>query len=332
MMRGHNTFTEVDIQVRHELISFFPDHIFDVHAHIWRASDVGLSETSFFSNFEEEVSVDVWRNSVQQLFGKRVRGGLLFPYFIKTTDLDKVNQYVANQLEHEELSKGLIAVSPEYPDEQVESFLENKNIIGFKPYHIFSPVKVTFDSEILDFVPERFWQWADRYGLIIMLHIVKDLAIADPENQRQLLDLCNKYPNAKCILAHSARCFHAPHAKAVKALRTLDNIYFDMSAICEAEAIVPILHELGPKKLMWGSDFPVSQLRGKAVTVGNGFFWMQKETIDWDHAIGRTEPTLAGLESLRALKTASELVGLSKKDIEHIFYHNAVRLTSGEHR
>ncbi|MBP1992488.1 aminotransferase class III-fold pyridoxal phosphate-dependent enzyme [Paenibacillus eucommiae] len=326
-MRDHFTFTEADLQIREELSSFLPEYIFDAHAHIWRVSDLRLTGKSFFAAGSEEMSVDVWRTSVQQLLGRKVQGGLLFPSPVKTCDLHKANQYVVEQLENEELSRGLILVAPGYSEEQVHLFLQNSKIVGFKPYHCFSSKEVTSDSEIIDFIPESFWRIADQHGLLIMLHIVKDSAMADPVNQKQLFNLCSRYPNAKCVLAHSARSFHAPHANFVKSLRGLENVFFDMSAICEPEAIVPILYEFGPKKLLWGSDFPISDIRGKAVSVGDGFFWMQKETLDWDRASGPTEPTLVGLESLRALKLASDMIGLDKSDIQNIFYHNAIRLT-----
>ncbi|WP_158560774.1 aminotransferase class III-fold pyridoxal phosphate-dependent enzyme [Paenibacillus contaminans] len=326
-MREHFTFTEKDLQIREQLEGFVPGRIFDAHAHIWRVRDLNYSGESIWTEGGGEMSADRWRASVEQLLGRRVQGGLLFPAPFKSCDLDGANRYLIEQLAGETNSRGLILIAPGYSDEQISLFLQNEKIVGFKPYHCFSSRQVTADSEIVEFVPERFWQLADRHELVIMLHIVKDSAMADPENQKQLRDLCSRYPKAKCVLAHAGRSFHAPHAYNVKALRGLENVYFDMSAVCEAEAIAPVLYEFGPEKLMWGSDFPVSDIRGKAVTVGDGFFWMQKETLDWGHAAGRTEPTLVGLESLRALKSAADMIGLNKTDIEHIFYDNAMRLT-----
>lgn len=326
-MAAGTAVNEPDDDIKEELRAFLPERIFDAHAHIWRVSDLHVEAESVLTEGHAENGTAVWRTAVERMLGKSVVGGLLFPVPSRNCDIRSANGYLARQLATETSSRGLLLVSPDTAEEQIVSDLQNPQMIGFKPYHCFSAGKITFDSEIPDFVPEYAWRLADRHGLIIMLHIVKDLAMADPGNQRHLTELCRRYPRAKCVLAHAARSFHAPHARAVTALRGLENVYFDLSAICEAEALLPVLHEFGPRKLMWGSDFPVSDMRGRAVSVGDGFYWMEKGTLDWNKAAIRTKPTLVGLESLRALKSAADLFGLNQTDIADIFFHNAMRLT-----
>jgi glutamate-1-semialdehyde 2,1-aminomutase len=205
-------------------------------------------------------------------------------------------------------------------------YLENPKIIGLKPYHVFSNQKPTFDSTISGFLPEWAWEIADERGLIITLHMVKDLAIADPLNQKEIQMMCTKYPNAKLVLAHAARCFHAPNArKGLKSLHGLENVWFDMAAICEVEPIIEIISEFGSKKLMWGSDFPVCMIRGRAVTLGMNFIWLQNDTIRWDLNTN-CNPVLVGLESLRALETAVYETSLKNEDVKNMFFNNAADL------
>jgi glutamate-1-semialdehyde 2,1-aminomutase len=157
--------------------------------------------------------------------------------------------------------------------------------------------------------------------------MVKGQALADAENQRLIREMCLKYPNARLILAHAARGFHAPNTvRGLHALRGLENVWFDLSAICEAEAIAAILREFGPRRLLWGSDFPVSELRGRAVTVGDGFVWLQWDTVNWDKVSPECRPMLVCLESLRALKRAADELGLNEEDLQDIFFDNAQRL------
>ena len=100
---------------------------------------------------------------------------------------------------------------------------ENPEIAGLKPYHLFADRKVTWDAQIEEYLPEWAFNLADEKGLLITLHMVKDDAIADPGNQRTIRNMCEKYPNARLILAHAARCFHAPNA--VKGLPAMEGTW-----------------------------------------------------------------------------------------------------------
>jgi glutamate-1-semialdehyde 2,1-aminomutase len=68
-------------------------------------------------------------------------------------------------------------------------------------------------------------------------------------------------------------------------------------------------------------------MRGRAVTLGDGFLWAEPNTLNTPAAISHAKPILVGLESLRALQRASVSFGLNRRDIEHIFYNNAMRIT-----
>ena len=56
-----------------------------------------------------------------------------------------------------------------------------------------------------EFMPEHQIEVAHRRGLLIMMHVSKRDAIADPDNVADLLRLCEQYPDAKWVLAHCAR-------------------------------------------------------------------------------------------------------------------------------
>jgi glutamate-1-semialdehyde 2,1-aminomutase len=76
---------------------------------------------------------------------------------------------------------------------------------------------------------------------------------------------------------------------------------------------------------MYGSDFPVSEFRGKALSVGDGFMWIYEHNVDWDewqHA----KPNVVGIESLLALQQAARTMCLNDGDLERIFRTNARQL------
>ncbi len=333
-MLGNWTFTDTDDEVARELDSFLPERIFDAHAHIYRVDylNSGLESPNVLVDGPADITVDLWRERIENQVGKgRLLGGLFFGAPVTPVmDVQRSNDFVVEQLKGSQTSKGLMIVTPESLPETVAGYFDNSAIVGFKPYHVFSPETPTNQSSISGFLPEWAWEMADDRRLVIMLHIVRDRAISDPGNQSYIRQMCTKYPSAKLVLAHAARGFYSPNTiKGIASLRGLENVWFDTSSICEAGPYNAILREFGPRKLLWGTDFPISEMRGKAITVGTGFTWLGPDTLNWEAALQGGAPTLIGLESLRAVKESAESFGLSSLDVQDIFYNNALELLNG---
>ena len=323
------TFSELDKQIAAQLQAQLPSALFDAHAHLWRTADMAQPVTGLWAEGPAEAGVAAWRLHIgRQVAAARLRGGLLIPVpFLPSADIPKANAFVFEQIAGDPALKGLALIAPQSSPDQYRALLDNPQFAGFKPYHVFSASKPTFQAPLSAFLPEWAWALAHERDLAITLHLVRDAALADPDNQRELRDYCTLYPNARLILAHAARGFHAPNTvKAITALRGLENVWFDSSGICEPAALEAILREFGPRRLLWGSDFPVSEIRGRCVTVGDGFAWLQPDTVLWDKTGPQGNPTLVGLESLRALLTATDALGLNAADRQDIFADNARRL------
>lgn len=320
-------FSGVDERVAMELAEFLPERIFDAHAHIYRLSDLHSTDR-FFIDGPKLVCLDAWRERVgRQVDERRLRGGLFVPMPTAHCEIGTINSFVVEQLAGAPESRGLIAVSPDTPRDGVAGCLENPDIVGFKPYHLFSTDKPTFQSPIGSFLPDWVWEVADREGLVIMLHLVKDQALADPENQSYIRRMCLSYPNARLILAHCARGFHAPNTvRGLSSLGGLQNVWFDTSGICESAPIAAVLEAFGPTRLLWGSDFPVSEMRARCVTVGDNFAWVAPDKVADVESAPACSAMLVGLESLRAVREAAEVRCLDRDDLDDIFFHNARRL------
>jgi glutamate-1-semialdehyde 2,1-aminomutase len=158
-----------------------------------------------------------------------------------------------------------------------------------------------------------------------MLHLVRTEAVSDPGNQEALLRLCEKYPRCQLVLAHVARAFNHRTARGLKTLAHLPNLWVDTSAIAESEAVQTAIEILGPGRVVYGSDYPISHLRGRCVTVGNQFHWIYAEE-------GKpTAMTLVGIEALLALRSACRQLNLGVADVERIFAGNA-RAVLGRYR
>jgi glutamate-1-semialdehyde 2,1-aminomutase len=170
---------------------------------------------------------------------------------------------------------------------------------------------------------------ADEESWTITLHMVKSRALADPGNQHWIRHYCTRYPRMQLILAHAARGFNAFHTvEGIESLRGLHNVWCDVSAVAESPAMEVILEVLGPDRLLWGSDYPISHLRGRCVAVGDQFVWLYEDTLDWKAAMPHAAPQLlmVGHESLRSLKQACHRMRLSDSQVEAVFHDNAKRL------
>ena len=78
------------------------------------------------------------------------------------------------------------------------------------------------------------------------------------------------------------------------------------------------------KRTMWGSDYPASMLRGRAVGVGKWQDWLVDENFSGP------ERALIPVENLLAFYHAALLLNLDQTQIEDIFCNNAETLFGKE--
>ena len=93
----------------------------------------------------------------------------------------------------------------------------------------------------------------------------------------------------------------------------------------------PIAHQaiiriLGHRKLLYGSDFFVSQMRGQSLGVADSFLWLHEDSPVWVEKQATINPVLIGLEHLRSLKWAYWSEKPSDTQVEVILWSNAAEL------
>ena len=317
-------FEKEDAVAAKSMTAGLPAKVFDVHAHLYRKDMLPIPKgNSILATGPDEVTPAVWREHLGRQVGcDRVAGSLFIPFPSAVQErIPAVNAWIMQATAGLAEAKALALVAPGMTPADVAPLLKYGHFAGFKPYHTYSRTQPTFDALPGDYIPEWVWSLAHEHGLVITLHLVRSGAMADAGNLRYLRDHCKRFPGAQVILAHGGRSFHAPNAAAgIASLYDLPNVWFDTAAICEAEPLLVLLRACGPRRLLWGSDFPVSEQRGRCVTAGDGFFWL---TPDAQPAC-RLLPV--GLESLRALQTAAREFGLNAADLQDVFADNARRV------
>lgn len=301
-----------------KLGGFIPPNAFDAHAHWYDLRHIDVE------SIVPEVGHDAMLESMRQWMGDAVlTEGLFFGFPVSQLDCAAANRFVADEIKARPNCRGLMLIRPDDDPAEVEAVLCENNFSGFKVYHVFAAREDSFHAEQGEFLAEWAWELAHRHGLWITMHMVLPKALSDPLNLAYIQTQCRRFPNARLVLAHAARGFNAAHTtEAIDGLRGIDNVFFDTSAVCEPAAFEAIIRATGTTRLMYGSDFPVSELRGTALSVGDGFTWLYGHSLDWD-AWPHGAPVPVGIESLLALQQASRTMGLNDRDLERIFGDNA---------
>lgn len=309
-----------------ELNSFVPQRIFDSHCHLYRKSFFASGIPPYVSELPD-LDFVAFQDLIGEITPGRKTSGLCFGYPHRAIDWRANNNFVAEETRHDPESRAQMLITPQMDPEFVSDTVRQDGFVGLKCYHVYSSHQPTYDSPIPLYLPEEHVRIANEEGLSITLHMVRSRAMADVGNQEVIRSWATKYPNARFILAHAARGFNPHHTvEGIGVLRGLRNIWCDTSAVTESGAFEAIVRTLGVDRLLYGSDVPVTHLRGRCVAIGDSFLWLSPENTNFADDYGDLRPGLIGHESLRVLKLACWNLGLSDTDVEKIFFGNAAEL------
>lgn len=329
-MKYEYILTDLDRDmIASRLEGFIPDEIYDIHTHPYEPSHFA-PEAWPWINQGGRLGCKEHRDALLRYMPVKTIHGLYFGMPHKTAKRVEMNEFVLDETRNNgsSLSRTLKVVAPGDDRKQVADELRAGIYCGIKVYHVYADRPDTMNAHIHEFAPEWMWEILNETQGILMLHIVRSGAIDDPDNQREIRRLCRTYPRMKLVLAHIARSFNYRNARnGLHTIADLDNVVVDTSAICETESFRAVLEALGPRRILWGSDFAVSEARGRCVTTGSYFYWLFPDAIaNAEKAATHNEMTLVGIESLLNLRELSEDAGLTSSDIKDIFLNNSLRL------
>ena len=334
MVITNGVYNPYDLEAAKILDEFLPDQIFDAHAHLYDASFVsGSANGGGAFSIRDHCEVTEYLEDMKPLLGDRkIRLNIVTTPDGSMTKADSKDRqastaFLADQLQKFPGNVGEVIVGPDDTPDEIEKMLIHPDIRGFKCYHLLAHNKPTMNAAIAEYLPESAWEVADQRGLVITLHMVRDKALSDPINRNYIVRMAKKYPNAVLILAHAARSFAAWTAlEAVEDLKHLDNVWFDFSGICESPAQFQIMRKCGVDRCMWGSDYPISRLAGKAISIADSFYWITQDDLARFAGPTQFHSWLVGTENLMALRQACLMLDLGHSDVEKLFYKNAEAL------
>lgn len=318
----------------HAADGFVPQRVFDMHAHFFHSRHFAEGKRPEFLAPDTGYGRAQWQEALGRWLPGRELHGLFFGYPSAGNNRVGENRFVAEQVAlfgKDSSSRGLMLVSPEDDSGMVRETMRERGFVGIKPYRLYAPFADTTQVRVEDFAPDWMWELCDEINGVLMLHIMRSAGIADAENLKSIHRLCAKYPRCTLVLAHIARSFSYRNAReGLPQIASIPNLVLDNSAVTEMEAMRCALDVLGPQRVLFGSDYMVSEFRAKCYSMGDGFTWVYADGDDFpSKAVTPFDShTLIGIESLLCLREAFEACGFNEADAEDVFWNNAMRVLS----
>lgn len=336
-IKGFTGTNEYDRYVYdNELRDFLPDKILDAHVHISTTAHKEIRTRNGGSSWPGLISHDLTvkelTDSFKELFPGKETSAMIFG--MTRNSIDESNNYVI------ESNRGFgfpMLYRTEYsiPADELEAKAKAGGFIGLKPYLSCAPSYIpSKEVRIFDFLPKEHLEVANRNGWIVMLHISRDARLRDPVNLAQILEIEEKYPNVKLIVAHIGRAYaREDFGDAFEILKSTKNMRFDFTANLLDEAMIEGIKCVGVDRFIYGTDFPIAYMRlyrevknGTYCNVVPKGLYGDVSGIAHIRDEENDKITLMVYEQLRAFKRAAAALKLSDSDVEKIMYSNAKKL------
>ena len=319
-----------------ELLPFLPEEIIDCHVHVGLPEFCGLITPERMSDlWAIEVSTHLtWedlRAVYNRLLPRQKVSTMAFGWVYQEIEVEDNNRYVLEGISKpENRAVGLMVTKPEWDARMIADGLSS-GFIGIKPYPDFSPCGL--ECSIYDFLPKSHLAALNDAGGILMLHLPRKGRLADPENIREILEISDHYPAVKLIVAHIGRSFCLPTAKeSLPIFAKYPGILFDTAANLNSDVFRFALETLGPDRILFGTDLPITLMRGVREHVGNNYVNYSSGDYSWNtnrkSAAEESSYTYYMYEELRAIIRAVKEAGMGMTEMQKIMYSNCAGLLS----
>lgn len=330
--------TDYDKKVyEEELYDFLPDKIVDTHTHVYLEEHQKPKTKKYANAWVGRVSNGCSIEDLEQTYLDLFPGKKTIPVIFGTPSgyVDESNAYISK-----------VAAEKNYPALFMNRFVDSAEFIeeqvikggfqGLKPYlYSCKPGVDGANAEIFEFLPKEHLEVCDKHGWKVVLHISRVDRLRDPVNVKQLLEIEQKYPNVKLIVAHIGRAYSPEDlGDALEVLgKNTKNMMFDFCANTYSYAIEKCIDIMGSKRVMFGTDMPITKMRMYRISENGNYINVVPRGMYGDvtgdiHMRETDEKDITNFtyEILRAFKKAATNLSLTKEDIDNVMWKNATDL------
>lgn len=246
--------------------------IFDSHTHAFDIRDVRfrprkptMASTSFI-HYPIERNLKV----ANIAFSEFKRGYMQAVFGLPThnSDIKAQNKRVLNWAKGDKRLVPLALVTPKMSVAEME-VLVKKGFSGLKPYPEFYPQfrkRINVDL----YLTENMLKVSESFDVPVILHAIPDASTgASPE---KIVKMAIKHPKANIILAHMGRGRNSEATRIMcNAIKNQANVFVSTSVTTDPKVFEIALKYLGPKRVMFGTDFPWGLLESSLKKLGKRY-------------------------------------------------------------
>lgn len=318
------------IVFQEELDAFLPDTILDFHIHAFNRNSIPAGETfSCAGHPIREYTLDELRADLANVYPGRKTQAVCFGFPEVEYDREENNRYLAEGCDRESFYALRLFDPLADTPESLREDLNTGKFFGLKPYPDYVRKSNLNEVEIHEMLPAWAMEIVNERAAIVMLHIPRAARLADPLNQRQIVELAKRYLNARIVLAHIGRAYYLRNVLGnLDALKEFSNLYFDLAMVNHWEVMEYLFQTIPAERILYGTDIPLALAPGKSVEINDQYTYVTpvpwKLSISDDHRKIRFTSFL--YEELRAIKKAAQRLNLDRDFVEGLFYRNGMRL------
>jgi len=235
--------------------SELPPLIIDCHAHLYG------DDASKYPPIPHPYSPPPGKGTVAHLRREMRESGVRFATAVQTTTYyEWDNRFIADaSRENRDLLAGVCTLDPDDPRSSalLERYVRGFNIRGFRSL----PAK---NGRLDDPGVSALWSAAERLGIVVNVHVQRD-------KRREIESLVARHPQVRVVIDHCLYLKAGRDGRAVladmRALARLPTVYAKLSCAVSGSAegypfrdmhepIRAIIEAFGPRRCVWGSDFP----------------------------------------------------------------------------